>query len=150
MEREIDLAPRHLLDWLKADLARGGAAPLEVRATREFLAEDGPATAEGLDAEDGMEVADHRRAARGRAPRPAARTGCSGCASRTRSAATCPRTARCPTARRRSGSTTSPTCFLAAGDPDATVTLEAGCAADRPRLRARLARILADRHAAQT
>jgi hypothetical protein len=55
MEREIDLAPQHLVDWLRADLARGGAR-LEVRATREFLAEDCPSTAEGLDAEDGMEI----------------------------------------------------------------------------------------------
>ena len=56
MEREIDLAPQHLVDWLRADLAGRGPRRLEVRATREFLAEDGPLAAEGLDADDGMEV----------------------------------------------------------------------------------------------
>src|SRR5918999_5896182 len=56
MEREIDLAPRHLIGWLKADLARGGNRKLTVRATREFLAEDGPAAADDLDPEDEMLV----------------------------------------------------------------------------------------------
>jgi hypothetical protein len=56
MEREIDLTARHLLDWLKADLPRRGSSQLLVRATREFLAEPGPCAAEGLDAEDGIEV----------------------------------------------------------------------------------------------
>lgn len=55
MEREIDLTPRHLVDWLKADLA-SGSAQVEVRATREYLAETGPASAEELDSEDEMTV----------------------------------------------------------------------------------------------
>ena len=33
MDREIDLAPRHLVDWLRADLARGGPRELEVTVT---------------------------------------------------------------------------------------------------------------------
>ena len=55
MEREIDLVPQHLVDWLRADRADGDGR-LEVRATREFLGEDCPPTADGLDAEDGMEI----------------------------------------------------------------------------------------------
>jgi hypothetical protein len=56
VERELDLTPRHLVDWLRAELADGGGRRLEVRATREFFAEAGPAAGAALDAEDGMEV----------------------------------------------------------------------------------------------
>jgi len=34
MEREIDLTPRHLVDWLKAEFMAGRASRLDVRASR--------------------------------------------------------------------------------------------------------------------
>lgn len=52
MEREIDVSARHLLDWLRA-----GQSDLNVRATREYLRESGPAAAGELDAEDDLDVA---------------------------------------------------------------------------------------------
>ena len=57
MEREIDVTPRHLFDWLKADLVQDGPRRLLVRATREYVAEVSPAACDGLDAEDGFVVA---------------------------------------------------------------------------------------------
>jgi hypothetical protein len=56
MEREIDLNGRHLVDWLKTDLARDEGRHLTVRATREFLAEACPAAGTEIDAEDDVEV----------------------------------------------------------------------------------------------
>ena len=52
MEHEIDLTPRHLIEWLRADLARGAGTRLMVRATREFQADPAPLAGTGLDAED--------------------------------------------------------------------------------------------------
>ena len=57
MEQEIDVTPRHLFDWLKADLVQDGPRRLLVRATREYVAEVSPAACDGLDAEDGFVVA---------------------------------------------------------------------------------------------
>ena len=107
MEREIDLTPRHLVDWLKADRAGGGRARLEVRATREFLCEDAPAAAEGLDAEDGS----------------------------------------VPDGPEEMPLDQFEICFLAHGDPQATITVETGTTAERRSFERVFARILARRPA---
>jgi hypothetical protein len=147
MEREIDLAPQHLIDWLRADLAGGGARRLEVRATREFLAEDGPAAAEGLDAEDGMEVlttvgllevapagGSARWVLRLRVEDPFG--------------AHLPEDGSVPDGPEEIGLDEFAECFLADGEAGATatVTLETGSPAGGRGFERLLARILADRH----
>lgn len=52
MEREIDVSARHLLHWL-----RTAPCGLRVRATREYIWEGEPASAESLDREDELEIA---------------------------------------------------------------------------------------------
>lgn len=52
MQRDVDLTPRQLVAWLRADAA--GGRTLDWRASREFLAE--PATGAGIDADDGLEA----------------------------------------------------------------------------------------------
>jgi hypothetical protein len=56
MEREIDLTPRHLVDWLKAEIEARREHALEVRASREFLSDEAPATGDHLDPEDDVSV----------------------------------------------------------------------------------------------
>jgi len=146
MEREIDLMPRHLMDWLKADLAGAGVERLAVRATREFACEDGPAAAEGLDAEDGIAVATtigllevapaagHRRwVLRLRVEDPIG--------------SHLPDDGSVPDGPEEIGLDEFERCFLADGDAGAAVTLEAATAADGRGFDRLLARILADRHA---
>ena len=145
MEREIDLLPRHLVAWLRADRAAGGLARLQVRATREFLAEDGPATAEGLDADDEiavvttvglLEVA------------PAA--GPANWVLRLRIedglGAHLPEDGSVPDGPEEMALDDFAACFLDC-DADAAVTLETATAADGRGFERVFARILADRHA---
>jgi hypothetical protein len=145
MEREIDLAPRHLVDWLRADLAGGGPRHLEVRATREFLAEDGPVAAEGLDAEDGMEVLTTvgllEVAPAGGAARWVLRLRVEDPVG-----SHLPDDGSVPDGPEEIGLDEFADCFLADGDANATLTLETGCAADGRGFDRVLARILADRH----
>jgi hypothetical protein len=146
MEREIDLMPRHLLDWLKDERGRGGVRRLEVRATREFVAEDGPAVAEGLDAEDGiavvttvglLEVA------------PAAGNGHWVLRLRIEDtlASHLPEDGSVPDVPEAIDLAEFESCFLAAGDPEATITLEAGSPAAARSFERVFARILTGRHA---
>lgn len=142
MEREIDLAPRHLVAWLK-DEAAGGA--LAIQATREFLAEDTPASGDGLDAEDGIavqttvgliEVSPRAGACRWtlrlRIEDP---VGCH-----------LPDDGSVPDGPEEIGLEDFEACFLTGDDPDGTVTIEAD---DHDAARAfdrLLARMLADSH----
>ena len=121
-------------------------AALEVRATREFLAEDGPATAEGLDAEDGMEVLTTVGILE-----VAPRAGGSHWVLRLRVedavGSHLPEDGSVPDGPQEIDVEVFETCFLADGDADATVMLETTCAADGRGFERVLARILADRHA---
>jgi hypothetical protein len=145
MEQEIDLAPRHLIDWLRADLARGGARRFSVRATREFLAEPASLAGTGIDAEDGMEalttvglleVAPVNGAGRWtlrlRIEDP---IGCH-----------LPDDGSVPDDPEELALDDFEAAFLAPDDPDATVTLETASADDRRRFERLLAEMLADRH----
>ncbi|GAB4349432.1 MAG: hypothetical protein Kow0026_04840 [Oricola sp.] len=51
MEYELDMDPRHLVEWLKADMRSGGAGRFEISATRTFVEEPGLA-GDGASAED--------------------------------------------------------------------------------------------------
>jgi hypothetical protein len=147
MEHEIDLAPRHLVDWLKAEMA--GGARLEVRATREFLAEDGPAADGALDAEDGMEVLTtvgllEVSPTSGRAHwvlrlRVEDRIG-----------GHLPDEGSVPDGPEEIGLEDFEACFLAGEDPDATVTVETASATDGGVFQRVMARILTDRHAGRS
>jgi hypothetical protein len=146
MEREIDLAPRHLVDWLKAEIDRGQSRRLEVRASREFLAGDGAFAGEDLDAEDGVAVATtvgllevappaggHRWVLRLRIEDAIGNH--------------LPDEGSVPDEPEPLGLEEFVACFLAGQEPDATVTLEAGTPADHRDFDRLLARILTDRHA---
>ena len=144
MEREIDLMPRHLVDWLKTDLGR--SRRLQVRATREFLAEDAPAAAEGLDAEDGIGVG----TAVGLlevAPAPGGAHWVLRLRIEDALGPHLPEDGSVPDGPEEIGLDQFATCFLADGDPAATITLETGCAADGRGFQRVFARILGDRHA---
>jgi hypothetical protein len=145
MEREIDLAPRHLVDWLRAELARSGPRRFEVRATREFLAEDGPLLVDGLDPEDDvgvtttvgtLEVA------------PANGLGRWVLRLRVEDAigSHLPDDGSVPDGPEEIGLDEFAARFLANDDADASVTLEAGTPADGNGFDRVLAGILADRH----
>jgi hypothetical protein len=146
MEREIDLMPRHLVDWLKADLARGGSGQLLVRATREFVAENGPATAADLDAEDGIEVVTSVGVLE---VAPADGQGHWVLRLRIEDelGPHLPDDGSVPDAPEEMGLEQFERCFLADGDAEGTITLEAGSPADARGFDRVLARILSDRHA---
>lgn len=144
MEREVDLTPAHLMAWLRADLA-DGSQRLKVRASREFVCEEAPASAPDLDAEDGMEVlltvghlevepanGKARWLLRMRIEDPFG--------------SHLPEDGSVPDEPEQIGLDEFEACFLAAGDPASTCTLEAGCAADARGFDRVLARILSDRH----
>jgi hypothetical protein len=147
MEREIDLAPQHLIDWLKADLAGGGPRRLAVHATREFLAEDGPVAAEGLDAEDEMVVLTTVGLLE-----VAPATGSARWVLRLRVedafGSHLPDEGSVPDGPEEIGLEEFAACFLPDGDAGvtATVTLETGTPADGRGFERVFARILADRH----
>jgi hypothetical protein len=145
MEHEIDLTPRHLIDWLRADLARGGAARLAVRATREFLCEPGPLAGAGLDAEDGMEALTTIGVLE-----VAPRNGGARWTLRLRVedpiGAHLPDDGSVPDDPEELGLERFADAFLRGPDPGGTVTLEATTAADRRRFERLLAEMLADRH----
>ena len=145
MERAIDLAPARLIDWLRADLA-SGAARVRMQATREFLAEDAPAAAEGLDAEDGiavgttvglLEVAPAAGPARW-VLRLRIEDGL---------AAHLPEDGSVPDGPEEIGLEVFAACFLGAAGPDVTMTLDAPTVADGLGFDLVLARILGNRHA---
>ena len=146
MEREIDLTPRHLVDWLKAELIGGHASRLEVRASREFLAEDGPVAAEGLDPEDGVAVMTTVGVLEVAPP-----AGAGNWVLRLRIedqvGSHLPDEGSVPDGPEEIGLAQFERCFLAADDLDATITLETGTASDGRGFDRVLARILADRHA---
>jgi hypothetical protein len=145
MELEIDLTPRHLIEWLRADLALGSAATLAVRATREFLVEPAPLAGGDFDEEDEMasvttvglvEV-----------------TPCDGSGRWTLRlrvedplGSHLPEDGSVPDEPEEIGLERFADSFLLDAEPDATVTLEADTAADRRRFERVLARMLADRH----
>ena len=145
MEREIDLAPRHLVDWLRAELARGGPLRFDVRATREFLAEDGPVRADGLDPEDGIGVATTVGILE---VAPAAGGGRWVLRLRVEDAigSHLPDDGSAPDGPEEIGLDEFSACFLATDDNDASVTLETGTPADGHGFDRVLAGILADRH----
>jgi hypothetical protein len=147
MEREIDLTPRHLIDWLKADIS-AGTRSLDVRATREFVGEQDPATGEGLDAEDEMAVlttvgllevsparGGHRWVLRLRVEDPIG--------------SHLPDDGSVPDGPEEIGLEEFEGCFLAGDGVDAAVTFEADSAADGRGFARLLSRILADRHSRQ-
>jgi hypothetical protein len=144
MEHEIDLTPRHLIDWLRADLARGPRAGLTVRVTREFQAEPAP-TGTGLDPEDDVAalttvglVEVTPRDGGGRWTLRLRVEDALGCH--------LPEDGSVPDGPEDIGLDEFADGFLAADGPDATVMLEAETAADRRRFERVLARMLADRH----
>ncbi len=145
MEREIDLAPRHLVDWLRAELARGGPRRFEVRATREFLAEDGPVLVDGLDPEDDVGVATTVGTLE-----VAPANGPGRWVLRLRVEDTIgshlPDDGSVPDGPEEIGLDEFAARFLANDDADASVTLEAGTPADGHGFDRVLAGILADRH----
>jgi hypothetical protein len=145
MEQEIDLTARHLIDWLRADLALGGARRLRLRATREFLAEPAPLAGSGLDEEDDiealttvglLEVGPRDGAAhwtlRLRIEDP---IGCH-----------LPDDGSVPDDPEELALSDFEAAFLPAGLEEATVTLEAASAEDRRRFERLLAEMLAGRH----
>ena len=146
MEREIDLTPRHLVDWLRDDLARPGPRRLEVRASREFVAEDGPAIAEDLDAEDEVLVV----TTVGLLEVTPAAGGSRAWVLRLRVedpiGSHLPEDGSVPDGPEAMSLDEFEGCFLANEDADATVTLEVAAAADGRSFDRVLARILADRH----
>jgi len=144
MERDVDLNPQHLLDWLKADLACGGER-LTVRVTREFLSEDGPVTSMGIDAEDDISVLTtvglleiapfpgrHHWVLRLRVEDPVGEH--------------LPDQGSVPDGPEEIGLDEFEACFLASDDLSASVTVEAGTAADRQNFDRLLARMTEDRH----
>jgi hypothetical protein len=145
MEREIDLAPRHLVDWLRAELARGGSRRFDVRATREFLAEDGPVLADGLDPEDEVGVATTVGTLE---VAPTNGRGHWVLRLRVEDAigSHLPDDGSVPDGPEEIGLDEFAACFLATDDTDASVTLETGAPADGHGFDRVLAGILADRH----
>ena len=144
MEREIDLTPARLVAWLRADRAAGDVSRVRVQATREFLAEDAPAAAEGLDAEDGiavvttvgqLEVTPSAGPARW-VLRLRIEDGLG---------EHLPDDGSVPDGPEEIGLEVFAACFLAAAGPDATVTLEAPTLADFRGFEPVLARILSER-----
>jgi hypothetical protein len=146
MEREIDLTPRHLVDWLRDDLARPGPRRLEVRASREFFAEDGPAVAEDLDPEDDVLVV----TTVGTLEVTPVAGGPQHWVLRLRVedpiGSHLPEDGSVPDGPESMSLDDFEGCFLVTEDPDATVTLEVDGAADGRSFDRVLARILADRH----
>ena len=142
MERDIDLTPAHLLLWLKAELA-SPAPRLKASATREFLTE--PERPVGVDAEDGLEVmatvgvlevepaggGAHWRL-RMRIEDPLA--------------AHLPEDGSVPDDPEAIDLAEFERCFLSAGEPAATFTLESACQADQRSFDRVFASILSDRH----
>jgi hypothetical protein len=147
MEREIDLTPRHLVDWLKADHARTGPRRLEVRATREFVGEDGPVTAEDLDSEDDVAVV----TTVGTLEVTPVAGGAQHWVLRLRVddpiGSHLPEDGSVPDGPEPMSLDEFEACFLATDDADATVTLKVEGAADGRAFDRVLSRILADRHA---
>lgn len=52
MEYELDIDPRHLVEWLKADALAAGAGRFEVSATRDFIEEAGAPDSGSASSED--------------------------------------------------------------------------------------------------
>ena len=146
MEREIDIAPRHLIDWIRADLARRGPRRLDVRATREFLSEDGPACTADLDSEDGIEVITTVGLLE-----VSPKAGGAHWVLRLRIedgvGSHLPEDGSVPDGPEEIGLERFKACFLATDDPDATVTLEADTTADNRGFDRVFGRVLADSHA---
>jgi hypothetical protein len=144
MERDVDLAPRHLFDWLTAELARDPAA-LEVRATRAFVAEEGPASGEDLDAEDEVGVVTTVGEIEV-TPRPG------GCHWRLRLRVEdpfgdhLPDEGSVPDDPEEIGLDDFAAAFLADAEPEGSVTVETPSRADARAFDRLLARILADSH----
>jgi hypothetical protein len=145
MERDIDLTPQHLLDWLRDDMAHGGRERLAVRATREFLTEDGPLGAMGIDVEDDISVmttigllevapppGGHHWVLRIRVEDPVGEH--------------LPDDGSVPDGPEEIGLEEFEACFLASEDLSASVTVEAATAADRQSFERVLARMIRDRH----
>jgi hypothetical protein len=146
MEREIDLTPRHLVDWLKAEFMAGRASRLDVRASREFLAEDGPVAGEGLDAEDEVAVVTTVGLLEV-APPAGSGTWVLRLRIEDPVGSHLPDDGSVPDGPEEIGLEQFERCFLGADDLDATITLETGTAADGRGFDRLLARILTDRHA---
>jgi hypothetical protein len=145
MEHEIDLTPRHLIDWLRADLATGAGAQFTVRATREFCSEPAPLAGTGLDVEDEL-TAPSTVGLVEVTPRDGA--GRWTLRLRVEDALGChlPDDGSVPDGPEEIALDEFADDFLAVAEPDATITLEADTAADRRRFERVLARMLADRH----
>jgi hypothetical protein len=145
MEHEIDLTPRHLIGWLRADLARGPAAQLTVRATREFFGEPAPLAGTDLDAEDEMEALTTVGLVE---VTPRDGGGHWTLRLRVEDALGChlPEDGSVPDGPEEIALEVFADGFLTDGEPDATITLEAATPADRRRFERVLARMLADRH----
>jgi hypothetical protein len=148
MEREVDLTPRHLVDWLRAELADGGGRRLEVRATREFLAEDGPGADGALDAEDGMEVMTTVGLLEV-APAAGGARWVLRLRVEDRIGSHLPEEGSVPDGPEEIGIEDFEACFLAGEDAEASVTVEADSAADGGAFERVLARIVTDRHGRQ-
>ncbi len=162
-EREIDLTPRHLVDWLAAEAARPTWPGLRVRASREFLA-DGAATgdrldgrdadgadadgaAEGLDAEDEVPVVTTVGLLEVEPP-PGGPHWLLRLRIENPIACHLPEDGSVPDGPEEIGLEEFDACFLDGEDTDGWVTLETREPADTRAFERLLARILADRHAA--
>jgi hypothetical protein len=146
MEQEIDLTPRHLIEWLRADLARGRTGRLAVRATREFLSEPAPLAGSGIDAEDEFEALTTVGLLE-----VAPRDGGAHWTLRLRieDSIGChlPDDGSVPDDPEELALDDFEDAFRAAGLEEGTVTLEAASVEDRRRFERLLAEMLADRHA---
>jgi hypothetical protein len=145
MEHDVDLTPQHLLDWLKDDMARGGRERLAVRATREFLTEDGPVSTMGIDADDDISVMTTIGLLEV-APRPGAHHWVLRVRVEDPVGEHLPDDGSVPDGPEEIGLEEFEACFLASEDLSASVTVEAATAADRQSFERVLARMIRDRH----